>query len=552
MSFPGWCTLDAQALVELHEPRSLAELNACMENYLLRLLPDASIAVLIDDCGRSDWSVELVRGGGCPLRVATRSPRDGWQCEGLQHHALAFRGLPIGEMLVLQTGEPYDQPSFDALLAHYAAALATLKLEAASLTLVDHYCAGLQAFEEGVVLFQEKNRDVTAARFLQLATNLLGVNHAALLAFARVGDQASELRVDQLLGVPEMLIDAMVAANGADWPRIKIDDPPTLYRRDSADFPFASPGPGDVVHTVVTCPLRYHGITAGIALLFNVEPDEGSLDLKLSTLRRLGELGAALLHRLQLEGEAIFAKELETQLAIAATIQARLLPAEPPRNRKWTCAWSSRPSQSIGGDYLDLFDGPGESILAIIADVSGHGINSALLATSARAHFRALAPRTSPAEAMMRLNQELHREVGATGMFVTGVALSLAADGRSMRLASAGHNPVFVYRASSRHIEAIGASGPPLGFVAAVDYENAECELAPGDIVLLYSDGLTEATNASEEMFGEDRMTERLLAHAGSDPEAIMASILAAVDDFTGRVGCLSDDASIAVIKVAD
>jgi sigma-B regulation protein RsbU (phosphoserine phosphatase) len=372
------------------------------------------------------------------------------------------------------------------------------------------------------------------------------------LTFARVGSPDSVLQLDQVLGVPDALLEQMRDGDGGSWPARWLEEPPTVHHRGGATFPrWQDCEVGTVVRNVVTCPLRYLGIAAGVALFFNVEADDQGLPLKLSTLRGLGELGAALLHRMQLESEALFARHLETQLEIAATIQARLLPAAPPGNRRWQCAWSSRPSQSIGGDYLDLFDGPHDTILAMIADVSGHGIDSALLAASTRAHYRALAPHTRPGPALAQLNRELYREVGATGMFVTAVAVQLAADGRQARLASAGHNPVLLLRTERRELIEVGASGPPLGFAADTAYDDAVVTLAAGDVIVLYSDGITEATDGTGEMFGEERLGDALRACAGDAAHAILTEILAAVDRFTGRSGNLSDDASIAVVKVA-
>ena len=187
----------------------------------------------------------------------------------------------------------------------------------------------------------------------------------------------------------------------------------------------------------------------------------------------------------------------------------------------------------------------------MVADVSGHGINSALLMTSARAHFRALAGRMTPAQALVRLNEEMHREVGSTGMFVTGAALRLADDGRSLVFASAGHNPMFVVRPTTRSVEQLESSGPPLGFLPQAEYTDRRLTLSPGDVVVLYTDGITEAVDAQqEEMFGEDRLAATVLQVVERDPDAILAHVLQAVERFAGRT-TYDDDASLVVLKVA-
>ncbi len=540
---------EAEILLRLHMPRTLPALREAMNDLLDGLLPEASLAVLVEDQGDGQVAVELARGAQCTLVAQTRVAANAWNLPGLQRRPLAYKGHPIGEVLVLHHEPIGNVVGLGALLDHYAAAVANLKLDTAALSMVDHYCAGLQAFEEGVILFQETDRDVTAARFLKLVASLLGANHGALLTYARVGDTASELGTDQVLGVPDSLISAM--REGDDWAACQVEQAAAVHRRAGDTFPrLPVDGPAAVLQNIVSCPLRYHGISAGVALIFNVDADDPGIELKLATLRGLGELGAALLHRIQLEREAVFAKQLETQLGIAATIQARLLPSRPPSNHNWHCAWRSRPSQSIGGDYLDLFDTPDGSISAIVADVSGHGINSALLMTSARAHFRAVAGELSPASALMRLNAEVYNEVGSTGMFMTAAAMRLSADGRSLVFTSAGHNSVFLYRHAARSFEWLESSGPPLGFIAEPHYADLEVSVAPGDVIVLYSDGITEAVDAQqEEMFGEERLAAAIMRSVEREPEVILASVLQVVERFAGRSN-YDDDASIVVLKV--
>ncbi|MEZ5965730.1 MAG: PP2C family protein-serine/threonine phosphatase [Planctomycetota bacterium] len=551
--------LDALALVRLHEQRTLDALRNLVTRLLAQAMPGASVATLVDDGEGADWAVELALGPDCPLRNQTRVPRDAWQAPGLDRIEMTFRGMPIGEVQILgatggdDEGASHDAPWLRGFVDHYAAALAKLKLDAASTATVDHYCAGLQAFQEGVVLFREQDPEVTSARFLQLAATLLHAHHATLLAFDRIGDPGSNLRADQILGVPETLAAELLAERGGTWVLDRIASVPEVHCPGDETFPrWSEDSTGRAVVNMITCPLVYHGVKAGLAVFFNVDPGDSNLALKLSTLRGLGELGAALLHRIQLEGEAIYAKGLETQIAIAASIQSRLLPSLAPSNPHWQCAWSSEPSQSIGGDYLDLLDGPCDSVLAILADVSGHGINSALLAASTRAHYRALAPFACPCDALARLNEEILQEVGSTGMFATAVAVSLAADGRAARISSAGHNPTLILRAATKTVEQIDANGPPLGFVPGIDYENSDVALAPGDVLLLYSDGITEATDAADDMFGEERLIECLRAAADHDARTILDAVLGAMDQFIGSPRSRNDDVSIAVFKVVE
>ncbi|HLU40325.1 MAG TPA: PP2C family protein-serine/threonine phosphatase [Planctomycetota bacterium] len=537
----------ADAHLELHLPRSLTALRDLAAGLFTRLLRGAPFAMLVDDRDDGLVSVELAHGEGCPLRTGTRVPADAWRAADLQRAPLRYRGQTIGHLVACCADDLAALPGLGAALDHYAAAVANLKLDEAALSMVDHYCASLQAFEEGVVLFQEKDHEVTAARLLRLVASLLRSNHAALLSFACIGDPTSRLTVDHVLGVPDHLVLGMRAADGW-WPLRRIGDPPALLHRGDPGFPEMTEE-GRAVTSVVTCPLHYHGVEAGLVLVFNVEVDDADRDRKLATLRTLGELGAALLHRLQLEREAVLAKELETQLAVAAAVQARLLPHGAPSSPRWDYAFCSRPSRSVGGDYVDLFGVPDGGIYAVLADVSGHGLHAALLMVSTRAHFRAAAT-AMPAAALARLNASVAQEVGASGMFVTCAALRLAPHGRTLHFASAGHNPVLLCRARDREVLALTASGPPLGFAPDCPCTDVEVALAPGDVVVLYSDGITEATApGGDEMFGEERLRAALVAAVGGDARAVVDHVLATVEAFTGRASSFDDDASLIVIR---
>ncbi|MCA8941009.1 MAG: serine/threonine-protein phosphatase, partial [Planctomycetes bacterium] len=274
-----------------------------------------------------------------------------------------------------------------------------------------------------------------------------------------------------------------------------------------------------------------------------------SIDLRLERARRLGELGAALFHRLCLEGDALKTREMETQLSIAATIQSRLIPTQPPQSETLTFSWQSNPADYVGGDYLDLLDDSNGTVHAIIADVSGHGINSALLMASCRAAYRADCRRVEPGKLMEILNNEVHNEVGDTGMFITAASLKLADDG-TCTYASAGHNPLFLFRAATKTVEQLDSTGPSLGFFPGMEFGTESILLEPGDCLLLYTDGIVEATNAQGEMFGEVRLADALIEHADKNADSILWEIHVAMHKFLDTAKC-DDDVSSAVIKRA-
>ena len=189
-------------------------------------------------------------------------------------------------------------------------------------------------------------------------------------------------------------------------------------------------------------------------------------------------------------------------------------------------------------------------IYAIVADASGHGINSALLMTSFRSNYRGHAVWLSPQELAASLNSEIVHEVGPTGMFITAVLVRIEPYTNRLSLSSAGHNPVMLYRAASGKVEQVESHGPPLGFMAGVEYETYDGEFAPGDVLLLYTDGITEAIDSNRQMFGEDRLEALLRQHAvAGTAQDIMDATMKDLAEFTG-CDRHDDDVSLIVVKV--
>jgi serine phosphatase RsbU (regulator of sigma subunit) len=535
------------ALVGLHLLRTAAELRAHARDLLEDALGDRSAALLIDEGdGRARVEIAL---GACPLAEGACVSAADWPAR-LQM-PIPYRNLTVGALLIDAPLEDLEKPVLRQLLAHLGAALVNLHLGAEARQSTELYCASLQAFEEGVVLFQEHDPQAVGARFMSLLTTMLGSPIGALLVLERIGDLASPLRVDQCVGFPETLLQALVAPSGSWWPPTLLASSAQVLAR-AADGRFTElddTALPPMLRNIVACPLRYHGVVAGLCLVFNAPIDEPAFAAKLDSARRLAELGAALFHRLSLEREALRNRHLQTQLEIAATIQARLLPREAPDCPSLECAWRSKPAQNIGGDYLDLLTNELGDAFAVIADVSGHGIDSALLMTSFRSTYRADCKDLPPDTLMAALNTEVADEVGPTGMFITAASFHIRRDGRKLTYASAGHNPVLLYRAVNGALQELDSTGPSLGFFRDSEYDRVELALHPGDVLLLYTDGVVEEVDDSGEMFDVDRLRKCLAANVTRPASDILNAIYRTLREFTGR-DSTQDDVSVSVIKI--
>lgn len=533
-------------LLGLHLCRTGADLDRLLGQQLQRHLAPRPFTLALHS-GADRRLVVRVGGGagaaGSPLPTAAVA---GWTRLPVryQHHELG--GLFVDGDLDAAALETLAE-----LLAHFGAALANLTIGAEARNASEHYCASLQALEEGIVLFQESDREAVLARLLSLLAAMVHAHAGALFVLREAGDAASPLELAQLHSMPESMLQDLRAADGSAWAAAFLQQNAFLARRRD-DEQLGGLDPASVpavVHNLLSVPLRYLGVDTGLCILFNVDDDEDKTRDLLERVTSFGRLGAAVLHRLQLEAITANQKSIQRELQIAAAIQERLLPREAPSIDRLDFAWHSLSANNIGGDYLDFVTNDLGDLCAIIADASGHGINSALLMSSFRSTYRAEAPWLVPDQLCRQLNAEVVHEVGATGMFITASAFHI--DRRSLRLtiASAGHNPILLYRAAADTVTMIESHGPPLGFTEQAEFGSENHQLGVGDVILLYTDGVTEACNQDFDMFGEERLVAILRDRHARAPHEILQAVLAELAAFTGRHR-YDDDVSLSIVKI--
>ena len=242
----------------------------------------------------------------------------------------------------------------------------------------------------------------------------------------------------------------------------------------------------------------------------------------------------------------------EKELQIARTIQETLIPAHAPSWAALDVAGRNRSANQVGGDYFDFVESPGGAQHCVIADVSGHNMASAMAMVMARSQLRSILRReASPASALQDLCRGLHEDLVRNELFITAFFLTVlerdAERGARMRFANAGHNPPLVLRKDGS-IEWLHGGGPMIGFLPEISYDESELWLAEGDLLVLYTDGVTEATNAKGQMLDEDglaRVVEGLQHASASD---ILDGIYHRVEAHSGhRVA--DDDVTVVVIK---
>ena len=269
------------------------------------------------------------------------------------------------------------------------------------------------------------------------------------------------------------------------------------------------------MNSLLASPLYYEGEPTYMLIVMRAEPAAFSLD-ELCTLVLTSNLVGRATSQLVLAGELHRANAaLDREFRAVGDIQRQLLPAELPDIPRVTLATHYETSAQAGGDYYDFFPQPDGRWGVLIADVSGHGVAAAVV--MARLHAMLHAPRyvcpdpdASPPDILRRLNQRLLDSM-RPGSFVTAFYGLLDPQSLTMRYSLAGHNPPRLLRKASQRIEALELTdGLPLGILKEFDTTERELSFAPGDRMLLYTDGITEAFNARGEEFGIDRLDEAL------------------------------------------
>ena len=241
--------------------------------------------------------------------------------------------------------------------------------------------------------------------------------------------------------------------------------------------------------------------------------------------------------------EAASRERIEQELKVATLIQQNFLPRHLPDLPGWQVAAYYKPAREVGGDFYDFLDLEDGQVAVVIGDVTDKGVPAAMVMAAARSVLRASASRiVSPGEVLERVNDLLVPDIPER-MFVTCLyAVVDTATGR-IRFANAGHNLPFAR--TSRGAVELRATGMPLGLLPGMKYEEVEAVLEPGETLLLYSDGITEAHGAEREMFGTPRLAERV---AGDETELI-DGVLTSLQRFTGAGWEQEDDITIVTLR---
>jgi serine phosphatase RsbU (regulator of sigma subunit) len=253
------------------------------------------------------------------------------------------------------------------------------------------------------------------------------------------------------------------------------------------------------------------------------------------------------LRRTLAEKNEQLAQAQKRELEMAYRVQSQLIPLHLPEVPGWQFAARWQPAREVSGDYYDFIANQ-RRVGIVMADVSGKGMHAALFMASTRSIIRAKATASlGPSQALTQANSLLCADA-AQGMFVTMVYAEIDPASSSVSYVNCGHNPPFWYRAQSGSISELDPTGSALGVNESMVYRAEQIEVGSGDVILLYTDGFTEAFDEQERLFGDDRLKAVLAGHAKDPAPQILGEILRALDGFVGAAP-QSDDRTMVVAK---
>ncbi len=237
-------------------------------------------------------------------------------------------------------------------------------------------------------------------------------------------------------------------------------------------------------------------------------------------------------------------------MELAKQIQLSLLPAAPPEIPLIRVASRCLPATHVGGDYFDFFRRSENLLDLVIADVSGHSVGAALIMVETRSVLRAQAQTAgSASEILTVVNTLLYEDLTRAELFISMFYITIDLSTRRLTYASAGHNKPLLIRGSNGITEELDADGMILGVKDQVVFEENCLQLEQGDVLVMYTDGVTEAANDYDELFGVERLAEAVSALRGEEPEVILDGIIEAARSFN-RGDTFVDDISLIVVKV--
>jgi serine phosphatase RsbU (regulator of sigma subunit)/putative methionine-R-sulfoxide reductase with GAF domain len=387
---------------------------------------------------------------------------------------------------------------------------------------------------------------------VRLTPLLVGVAWCAML---RWDEQLGEFSVARAHGLPRPVLEDFQSGfyRPEDIPLLQrvMELGAPLTTPDAAREGYVSPAITRALgtHIFTALPLRVRERLSGVLLVGYAEGSPALSARRMGLLTGIANQAALALEAAQLYQQTVQQERLQHEIELARSIQASFMPECCPHLEGWQLAVEWRAARGVGGDYYDFIPLDAQRLGLVIADVSDKGVAAALYMALSRAvmHAAALSYPHSTAEALRHVNQVLMEDT-RSGMFVSMFYAIVDLSTGRLSYARAGHNPPLLLRAHEKSVSMLAPAGMVLGVADDAGLIEETTTLAPGDVLLLYTDGVTEAINEHEEEFGLERLERITNSALGQSAGAQVSLVDAAVRVFTGERPQF-DDFTLVVLK---
>jgi sigma-B regulation protein RsbU (phosphoserine phosphatase) len=306
---------------------------------------------------------------------------------------------------------------------------------------------------------------------------------------------------------------------------------------------------GFCTRSMICVPVKFHGETLGVIEVINKEKGAfTSMDLRL--LEIIAAQAGSAIQNARLFKEAIEKQRMERELAIARDLQVSMLPVSCPTLKGFEIAAYSIPAEEVGGDFYDFVEIAGQSIGVVIGDVTGKSVSGALVMAASRSVFRMLSEEAlSVGEIMGRANRRIKKDI-KSGMNVGLIYAVIDGYEKAISLSSGGQMQPIHYRSETGKAHLVQTKGDkfPLGIMEESEYLETRLNLQSGDKVIFYTDGIVEAMNEGEEIFGFERLLDVVERAGSASSDEVLKSVLQGVRAFAGQAPQY-DDMTIIVVS---
>jgi sigma-B regulation protein RsbU (phosphoserine phosphatase) len=387
---------------------------------------------------------------------------------------------------------------------------------------------------------------------LDVVVRFLGVEKASIMTY---DESISALRIVAARGMdPKIVKKAVVRVGEGISGKVFASHEPILIK----DIKAEGLGSGrerykttSLISAPVTCfPLKMGEEALGVINVTDRSDKSPFTEDDLRLLTTLSNQAAAYLHISKLMEEREASLRLRQQLEIARQIQYRLVPENSPSIEGLDVSGRLITAEKVGGDYYDCFMTDHKKPAFVVADVSGHSIGAALIMAAFRSAIRAQREAAfTPSQMVEKINSIIYEDLYQAEQFISLSYLQYVRSRQIISYTTAGHPPPVIWRNASRVFEEIGTDDPLVGIEPRTVFHEKQMVVSKGDVILMYTDGITEARNRDGEMFGRIRLleclTDAVVGNSRQIVDVVVETVQAFIDPLTPR-----DDITALVIKI--